>query len=491
MIVAAYTWSEFLRDLHEISWFIGEMLFTHLSAWVGFLLALLITARLVIEKRNPSNVFAWGMIIFFLPYIGVPLYFLFGGRKSKRMAANKKAILELAMQVAGQPDSMASLEGACPRTVSPRRKFNGNSFEFLYDRAGVTYFEAMLREIREAQTSIHIMTYILGRDETGRRLVQALAERAAAGVEVKLLIDAVGSLGRAGGFVKPIRDAGGKVARFMPVLPIHTKTSANLRNHRKIAIFDGKRALVGGQNLDNRFTGPTADPARFVDFSVMISGPAVAPFNRIFVSDWCFASGDKPTDYRELLTLAPEPQGNEVAEILASGPDTENDPLWERLVTMVQEARKQITIVTPYFVPDEVLFRSLMVKAHNSLPIRLILPEKSNQSLVDIARHHFLRQLHKAGVEILFYTPGMVHAKLFIADHEIAMIGSANVDMRSLFLNFEVGVLHTTPEPVRAFEGFITELLPDCVEYSQSEHYRATDNRRIMEDFAHLLVPLL
>jgi len=476
------TWHETVQLLLELWW-------EHAWTLLGFALALLVFVRLMLEKRNPSNVFAWGLLVLFVPWLGAPLYFLFGGRKSRRLARAKMRVNEYAAQMAaGLGEDLPAAAETSPR-VAPRRKFPYNAFHLLGD--GVQAYDALRREIARAQKSIHLQTYIFGRDEPAQQILAALVERAQAGVEVKLLVDALGSLPAGGRFLNPLRAAGGRVARFMPVLPLETKTSANLRNHRKFAVFDRERVVVGGQNIDHRFIAARDGIDLFLDFSAIIEGPVVAAFNRAFVSDWCFAAGDSPRDFRDLLGHLPHSRGPHEIEVMTSGPDVEGDPLWERLLILVQQCRAELTIVTPYFIPDEVLFQSLLIQAHAGKKIRLIIPEKSNHPLVDFARHHYLRQLYDGGVEILLYRKKMLHAKLLLADGAVAMMGSANMDLRSLFVNFEIGVFLYSAEAIRELNQWAEGLLPDCVTYSASGHAGAGANRRLMEDFAHLLGPLL
>jgi cardiolipin synthase len=504
-VLAAATTSPFATSFHDaLFWlretgiFFGDLVKDHLETILGFVLALLVIGRLVLEKRTPSNVFAWGLLMVFVPWVGAPLYFLFGGRKSRRLVRAKMQVNAFAAQLAGGLNVQSPPALGAVAQLAARRRFAYNAFHLL--GSGVEAYEAFRSEIARARQSIHVQTYILGRDEYARQIVADLEERARAGVEVKVLVDALGSLGAAGHFLAPLRRAGGRTARFMPMLPLQTKTSANLRNHRKYAVFDRNRAIVGGQNIDRRFLAARDEPGLFTDFSAIIEGPVVAAFNRSFASDWCFASGDSPREFRELLAHVPQSCGPHEIEAMTSGPDIEGDPLWERLLTLVQQCQNELTIVTPYFIPDEVLFCSLIVQAHAGKRIRIILPERSNQPLPDFARHHYLRQLHEAGVEVLLYhgpgehaedNPRMIHAKLVLVDNRVAMIGSANVDLRSLFVNFEIGVFLYSPEPIRELTRWTERLLPDCVTYLASGHAGAGANRRLMEDFAHLLGPLL
>lgn len=479
-------WTLIIDGANDGVRWIWVFLTTHFVTLLGFAMGLLVMGQLIRQRRQTSNIFAWFLLIAFMPFVGAVLYFLFGGTKSRAVLKNKSRVRNYAAKIAekAHPDIAPD-----PKRPFEFQKLAGNSFELLPDN--VTCFEALCREIENAQECIHIMTYILGDDEAGRAVVDLLAKRASEGIPVKLLIDAVGSMGRGGRFVDPIRKAGGRVARFMPVIPLQTKTSANLRNHRKMAIFDCKRIITGGQNIDTRFMGPTPNPDVFKDFSAIIEGPIVSQFNRHFISDWCFATNDEPEIFNDDLVYRPDNAGNAVMRAVPSGPDMERDTLWERLIIQIQECKEELTVVTPYFLPDPVILASLAVKAHMGKKITLILPEHSNQKMVDRARYHHLRELHEEGINIQFYQPGMVHAKLFIADRKVAMIGSANMDMRSLFVNFEIGLFIEEPNVINELQAWADALLPDCVPFHQSEKAKASPGRVFLEDIAHLMVPLL
>jgi len=461
----------------------GSLVFllTNLTTILGFILAVLVIRRVFSEKRNPSNFFAWFFLVIFIPVLGVPLYFMFGGRKSRKLAKNKRAITDRALDIAKQPRE--------PPLPGRGYRSQGNLFALLPD--GEAAFARLCCEIDDAEHTIHIATYILGNDATGQAIVERLTRRAKEGVKVRLLLDSLGCWNRTRTARFKIRQAGGEVAMFMPVLPIQTHTSSNLRNHRKIAIFDNLRAITGGQNIDTRFMGAEPAPARFTDFSIITEGPAVATLTRTFIADWAFANKEAPSQHEALLRYIPEKAGESSTEIIASGPDVPNDPLWEQIVCIIQEFKHSLTIITPYFIPDEVIFRSLIVKAHTGRQIRLVLPLKSNHRIADIARYHFLRQLHEAGVDIQFYTPRMMHGKLILADGEIAMTGSANIDMRSLFVNFEIAQLHHTPTDVQQLTGWADSLTPHCISYRDALRQHDIQPSRTVAGLVSLIVPLL
>lgn len=486
-----------LGTVMDVFALILAFLYSNLFAVFGFILALLILARLINEKRNPSNFFAWSFLILFLPFVGVPLYFLFGGRKSRRLAQLKREVQSVAEQVSKE---RSKNDSETPPSVPSGTHFSGanepggwsfgeNKVELLPD--GESAFARLCEEIDHAERRICIATYIFSKDAAGLAIAERLAKSAARGVEVRVLVDALGSFNQAGRIRRILARGGAKLARFMPVLPLQTHSSANLRNHRKIAIFDDKRAITGGQNIDLRFIGKTPTDDRFTDFSIVVEGPAVKALNAIFVSDWTFANKSSPRADADLLHYDPPACGNSTIEVIASGPDMEGDPLWEQIIRMVQECRHHLTIVTPYFIPDEVLFQSLIVKAHTGRSIRLVLPFESNHKIVDIARYHFLRKLHAAGVEILFYKPRMLHGKLFLLDDTVAMVGSANIDMRSLFVNFEIGLFHYCKEDIQMLTAWTEQIIADSVPFNESPRADVSNRSKIAEDFVHLLAPML
>jgi cardiolipin synthase len=469
----------------------GSLVFilTNLTTVLGFVLALLIIRRVFSEKRNPSNFFAWFLLVVFIPVLGVPLYFMFGGRKSRKMAKVKREISKHALDLAKATKTPDPYGAEILALETINHASTGNHFELLPD--GVAAFERLCREIENAEHTIHIATYIMGNDATGQRIVELLIRRAQEGVTVRLLLDSLGSWNKTRAARVKVRQAGGQVAMFMPVLPIQTQTSSNLRNHRKIAIFDNYRAITGGQNIDLRFMSEVDHPELFTDFSVITQGPAVAELTRTFLGDWAFAAKEDPAQHIDLLRYIPEEAGNSTVEVMASGPDVPNDPLWEQIVRIIQEFKQSLTIVTPYFIPDEVILRSLIVKAHTGRHIRLILPLHSNQSLADIARHSYLSELEAAGVEILFYTPRMLHAKLILADGKIALIGSANIDMRSLFVNFEIAVLHYSAKDIERLNDWCERIVAECVDYKKAIQEKDLMPSKLKQDIVRLLAPLL
>jgi len=458
-------------------------LFPEILTRFGFILAFVLMAGLLRQRRSPSSTIAWLLVILLLPYVGVPLYIVFGGRKVRRMARRKDRIYHpLAAPRAGDQkgavDRLLASYGVPPATA-------GNRLELV--TSGDDAYRRVVELIDEARSTIHITTYILGRDEGSRALVERLTRRAAQGVAVRLLIDDVGSWRIGRRFLAPLIEAGAQVAFFMPVLYFF-RGRANLRNHRKLVVVDGRLALTGGMNLAWPYIGPTSSAAMWRDMSVLVEGPAVTELEALFASDWRFATGALPGGAgRPAPAPASGGMASSVVQVVASGPDVAGDPLYESLLALIFAAQYRIWIVTPYYVPDEMLARALGLAARRGVDVRLIVPARSNHLSADLARASYLRDLHNAGGRVLLYTPVMLHAKAVVFDDQLAVIGSANMDMRSLFLNYEVALFVSSPTPVEEVAAWALGLMAD----SERELPVPGRTRELGENIVRLLSPLL
>lgn len=467
-------------------------LWQYLLAVGGGVLVIFAVARLMSEKKQPMNTVAWLLAIVLIPWVGVPAYLLFGGRKLRKLAGEKSRIEPLLPSIPSASSREArSATAQIVANTGLGPAFGGNKIQLI--TTGEQAFSEMEAQIRAAQHSIHITTFILARDETGKRIIKLLCERARAGVKVRLLLDSVGCLFSSQGFCNPLRESGGEVCSFMPVFPFFAmRSSANLRNHRKIAVFDRHTAIVGGHNLAREYMGPSYYRKRWRDFGAVIRGPGAALLNEVFLADWTFASGkDIEKLHNETNLQDFRAEGTSEMQVVASGPDVKGDPLYEAILSLIQEAEKSIWIVTPYFIPDEVLLRSLMVKARAGKEVVVIVPLKSNHPITDYARRHYLRELQSAGAHVRFYAKGMLHSKAMVVDDHYALLGSANFDLRSLFVNFEIGVLLYTSADVKAIKAWARDLLKHCHPPGPEEKGRRKIVAGIAEDLSRLLAPML
>ncbi len=445
-------------------------------------LALLVVAGIIRKRRAPASSVGWLISILVFPLIGLPLFWFFGSRKIDRIAKTKPQVVLTPEPVAkalpqATPESALAAEHLGPEGIT-----HGNFFKF-HD-GGEDSFADLIALIDTAKTSIHIQTYVLKPDATGTAVMERLIARAKEGLEVRLLIDGFGSFHMARSALRQLKRAGGKTAFFLPIWRISLLNRGNLRNHRKIAVFDNQRVFAGGRNLADEYLGPKPSETRWADFSFVLDGPAAAHYDEIFLSDWEYSSKEK--------LQAPTPatvktKDGAIVQVVPSGPDVSKDELFEGILSFIFAAKTRIWIVSPYFIPNEMLAQALEIALQRGVDVRVIVPEKSDQFLVDLARGQYLRDFAALKCKVLLYTAGMVHAKAMLVDDVAAAVGSANFDSRSMFLNFEVSsVIHSLPE-IRAVEAWIERL---SVQTRPMETAVAS-RRDTLEGLARLIAPIL
>lgn len=457
---------------------------SELLAHLGFLLALVFLANLLKEKRSPSSTIAWLLVILLSPYVGVPLYLIFGGRKMIPMARRKRSVYGEPHSVGPRSSATGTERLLASYGVPPARE--GNRFELV--TSGTDAYRRIMAMIDEARSTIHITTYILGWDEGSRAMIDRLIQRAGEGIAVRLLIDDLGSWRLRRRNLNALVEAGAQVAFFMPVLHVPFRGRTNLRNHRKLIVIDGRISLTGGMNLGWPYIAPPGPRPLWSDVAAVVEGPIAADLEALFHSDWQFATGSDPK-HAPGDDAAPLTQSGEstTAQLVASGPDVPGEPLYESLLALIFEAKERIWIVTPYFVPDEMLARGLSLAARRGVDVRLIVPARSNHITADLARASYLRDLHNAGGKVLLYGPDMLHAKVVLFDDQVAVIGSANMDMRSLFLNYEVSLFVWTPREVERVAAWARGLMVHALRELPAPSWP----RELAENVVRLLSPLL
>lgn len=449
---------------------------------IGLILAVVVFSKILRSRRSPPSTLAWLMAIIFIPVVGVTLYILFGGRKTRHMIESKP-LLSLPEN---EPKEQDMPEGVFiqPKRHGVFRPKAKNNTVILSD--GIQAFHETERLIQEAEHTVHLATFIMGKDDTGARIVEALAQKAAQGVEVRLLMDAVGSMKISKNFIRPLVDAGGKAAFFMPMMRLPFRGRANLRNHRKILTVDGRIAMVGGMNLAHEYMGPKAAEGRWLDLAMLVEGPVVPQLENVFLSDWKFAGGESLSP--PVFAMPAEENSRQATlQVLASGPDVRGDSLRDAILTWLFKASKRAWIVTPYFVPDELVVQSLVIAARRGVDVRIIIPRRSNHIMADLARAAYLTQLQEAGGHVMLYQPGMLHAKVFILDDTVAVVGSANMDMRSLLLNYEVALAIYTPAVISEIDAWMGWLISHCL----PRQVQPGAARELVQGIGRIFAPLL
>lgn len=397
----------------------AQLTLLQVSLGIGVLFAVLLTGHILRQRRNPAATLAWVLFMVAFPWLAVPAYLSFGTRKLRLRTPSPAS--PLADHDASPLDRLLDSAGIPPLRAGNRVTWHAD---------GAHARDELMRIVDNARGSLDVMLFLLHEDTAGRSFIAALEARARAGVSVRVLLDGFGAflLGRRA--VRRLRAAGVDVVWFIPLLRRPFRARSNLRNHRKLVIADGERAWLGGRNVADVYF---ADTRIWADLSFSLVGPAVADLNQLYAHDWHFATR-RPL---EAAQSTAEPAADARVQIIAAGPDLARDTLHETLITLCFAARRRIVLASPYFVPDDSLQQALCLAARRGVAVTLLVPARSNHRLADIARARYLRELATAGVRVRLTQPGMFHVKAWLVDDD-ALSGSANLDLRSLFLNFEL-----------------------------------------------------
>jgi cardiolipin synthase len=423
-----------------------QQILLQILAGLHLLIAGIFVIDLLRQHRSSAATIAWMMILLLLPYLGLVLYVL-GGAPRKRGSG----LAEFLRLHVHEPPCAAA--GFCPDTERLLRALGlpgattGNRVRVCSDNEHAA--RELFALIGSARRRIFLSVFSFEADAIGSQLIDAMKERAMAGVQVRMLVDGYGSINLASPPLLELQAAGGRIARFRPLVASGTLRGAfNYRNHRKMVIADGRAAWIGGRNIAQKYLSNFADGSQWVDVSLLIKGPAAAVFESVCRSDWLTASGENVPD--DIAEAADSDAGGSCVQVLASGPDLPDDTLHAMLMAGIMGARSRVWIVSPFFVPDDALQSALYLACRRGLDVRIVVPRRSNLRQADWVRASYLREIGAAGGRIFMFGPAMLHAKIVILDDRVAMVGSANFDMRSLFTNHEVAAVLYDPADVES-----------------------------------------
>jgi len=488
-----------------------NLLFTCLS-FVNVLFAVVIVFT---ERKNPAGTWAWVMVIVFVPFVGFFLYLLIGldSRKYRRFAekgrqdeGNFEKLLEMNMEghnfIRSQRTSMEHREvlripGAEHLNDLAALNFSdghgalssNNGLTVYHD--GNTKFADLLVDINNAESFIHIMYYIVRADRIGREMIDALSAAAARGVEVKMLLDGMGCYGTPKRLFKPLKKTGGEVSIFWP--PHFARV--NFRNHRKLCVIDGKSGYLGGMNIGDEYLGRVNRFGFWRDTHIKITGDAIKELEIRFISDWNFSVPDRPADgklkFQAKYFPVLERKNGVCIQIVSSGPDTKWSNIYNGYAKMMAEADRNIYIQTPYFSPDDCIFQSLRIAALSGIDVRIVIPANPDHYFVYWASLSYLGELIKAGVKCYQYEKGFIHSKLLCVDGTVCSTGTANMDVRSFNLNFELNAFIYDRNVTKQLEEAFLRDLDDCTEITPGWYNSRPKFDKIKESVSRLLSPLL
>ncbi len=445
---------------------------------LNFLLTLLFVSFVLRSKRPPGNTLAWLLFIVLVPYIGIPLYVLLADRKFQTRLRKKKHLYQPnPEEVPRQEDTVDKLLAGLGLPPS----CSGQKARLILN--GEQAYKDIVELIESARKRIHLATFIFADDEVGKSLAGLLEKKAEQGVQVRLLLDSLGSFMVRHPSFKGLKSKGGEAVFFNPVIHMPLRGRANLRYHRKLLIIDSQKALLGGMNIAKEYIGPQPDSGRWIDLGLEAEGACVRDMEAVFGEDWKFATGEKPG--REIVE-GPEAPGESSLRVIAGGPDVMWDPLYDTLISLIYQASKRIWIATPYFIPDDALNMALKLAARRGVDVRVLVPRKSNHFLADLARGTYLRDLLRSGCQVSLVEK-MMHAKAVLVDGDYAILGSANFDMRSLLLNYEIGVMIRSGAPLEALQHWFQKQFHEA---GRPEH-KVGYWRDLAEGLGRVLGPLI
>lgn len=459
------------------------------------------TTILLARRRQPTATLAWLMAVIFLPVLGILLYLIIGrtGSRVRRVVrrarraghiALREATPESVNPVLHEPRTQTTL--ALGRGVGADDALGGNRVTLLQDAAAT--YAAMLAAIDRAQHQIHVQFYIIQSDHAGRALRDHLVACARRGVKVRVLYDDVGGKSLDRHFWTPLREQGGEVAVFNRVSPftrrLRRRDRVDFRNHRKIVIVDDHVGFTGGINVGREYLGLDPSVGHWRDTHVCLEGPAVAALQRVFLRDWRIAGGRSAPASPTEATAAP-PVGEALVQIVASGPDNVWSPIEHTFVHAITQARERVWIATPYFVPSPAVEAVILAAALRGVDVRLLVPLKADSLLVNLAARSYYRGLLEAGAKIYLYRRGFLHAKVMLIDHWMATVGSANLDVRSFYLNYELNAFVFDRPLVETMATQFMRDLADATRRNLADEDNLPLWRRLAQQSARLLSPLL
>ncbi len=449
---------------------------------------------IILENRNPLKTIAWTLILIFLPLLGLIIFFFFGedGRK-KRLISHKmfKKLNRKTLARFERDEVMESPEGytgivSLIKKLKGSSVYNGNKITFYTD--GESKFKALLEEINKAEKFIHIQYYIYMDDEIGRKVRDALIQKASEGVKVRLIYDDVGSWKAKRRFFNDMQKHGIDVQPFLKVTFRFLASRVNYRNHRKVVVIDGKVGFVGGMNIADRYIKGINNGV-WRDSHIKVEGKAVAGLQTAFLVDWYYSRKEfLASDHYFPQT---EVKGDNLMQIITAGPIGLYKSIHLSFLEAIYNAKESIYIQTPYFIPTDALMLAIQTASLRGIDVRLMIPRRCDTTFVHIATQSFLQEILDAKVKVYFFEAGFLHSKLMIIDSNLVITGSANMDIRSFEHNFEIDAfIYNETTCSKAKEIFFDDMAQSTLLLAKEWQSRSRI-KKLKESIVRLFSPLL
>lgn len=456
------------------------------------------------QRKNPQAVWTWLLVLNFIPIVGFFLYLLIGQDMHKRKMFRTKEIEdELNSAIKKQEQT---IQGKRLELKNEKLERFSDLMYYNLEAAGAVYtadnkvdiyndgrvkFDKLIEEMKSAKSYIHIQYYIIRPDELWREIEEVLIEKVSQGVEVRILYDSMGSRMQKKDWNR-LTEAGIQVCEFFPAVLKRLQLRMNYRNHRKIVVVDGTTAFIGGFNVGREYLGLSEKFGYWRDTHMKIQGSAVLSIHIRFILDWNYAAKDNLFREDKYFMYQMDQNPGEIAmQIITSGPDSMRQNIRNNYIKLITKARDHIYIQTPYFIPDESLLDAVQIAVHSGVDVRIMIPCKPDHPFVYWATYSYIGELIASGVKCYTYNNGFLHAKGIMVDGLVSCYGTANMDIRSFKLNFEINATIFHEETTKKFEEIFKEDLLKCTQITSYKYEKRGLIIRIKEQVSRLLSPLL
>ncbi|MFF2481197.1 cardiolipin synthase [Paenibacillus sp. NPDC058071] len=458
-----------------------------------------------LERRNASSTWAWLMVLYFIPVFGFILYLILGQklrkRKLNKLLGENQRIIEDTVEVQksqletgtvpfNDPEMNKYRDMIYMNLVSSYSLYSQNNGLEIYTD-GNAKFDALIADIAAAKHHIHLIYYIVRNDQLGNRLMNALVDKAKEGVQVRFLYDHIGSKGLPKKFFSKLRSEGGEAVAFFPSRIPYLNLKLNYRNHRKLVIIDGFTGYIGGFNIGDEYLGRNKYFGEWRDTHLRVQGHSVHQMQAQFLMDWNLASGGLIELSEVYFPINRTGFGDIGMQVVASGPDTEYQQIKDAYIKMIYSAKKSVLLQTPYFVPDESLMTALKIAALSGVDVNVMLPSKKDHFFVYWATHSYISELLAAGAKCWMYDKGFLHAKMLLIDGKVASVGTANIDIRSFKLNFEMNAFVYDSKTAERLQAIFNKDVEYCTLVTEEAYRKRPLINRFKESISRLLSPIL
>lgn len=468
------------------------------------LLAVFVCFRVLYDIRSTTKTFAYLLVVILLPGVGMIIYFAVGAnyRKnklySKKIVNDNKLLADIRKRIVNESEKTLDTGEQEVKSHKKLARFllndnspltGDNEVKLLLN--GEQKFPELIEALKAAQNHIHIEYYIFEDDNIGNQIKEILIQKATEGVKVRFIYDDFGSRSIRKKFVQEMVEAGVEAYPFYKIWFIALSNRTNYRDHRKIVVIDASTGFVGGINVSDRYINGDPKQLYWRDTHVMIKGPGVYYLQYLFICDWNFCANQRLPITNDLFSYTKSKKGKAIVQIAASGPDSDTPTIMFSLLETIAMAQDELLITSPYFIPGDSVLDALCIAAMSGVKVKLLVPHHSDSALVNAAARSYYREILSGGVEVYLYQKGFVHAKTMVADGQLAIIGTANMDHRSFELNFEVNsMIYDKAIAQQLRDAFYTDL-EDAMQINAKRWEDRSVLKQLPEKLCRLLSPLL